>query len=147
MTEARHRLGGSLPRCTDVLDAWRLTDALRAAAPPLLFGLRLFDLGAVVRAAAAFVIFCLLSGVVYLINDIADRQSDRRHPLKARRPIACAAEWIAKHRKSSRSGGAAAASALVSVPVVRVVVVSVVVFGSLMAPLASRQAPWPSLAP
>ena len=42
MTEARHRLGGSLPRCTDVLDAWRLTDALRAADPPLLFGLRLW---------------------------------------------------------------------------------------------------------
>jgi len=57
----------------------------------LLFGLRLFDVEAVGRALAAFGVFCLLSGVVYLINDIADRHTDRQHPLKARRPIASGA--------------------------------------------------------
>src|ERR1700730_1672173 len=57
----------------------------------LLFGLRLFDVEAVARAFAAFGIFCLLSGVVYLINDIADRHTDRQHPLKARRPSASGA--------------------------------------------------------
>jgi 4-hydroxybenzoate polyprenyltransferase len=54
----------------------------------LLFGQRLFDKASVERAFGAFAVFCALSGVVYLINDIADRESDRQHPLKSRRPIA-----------------------------------------------------------
>ncbi len=33
-------------------------------------------------------LFSLLSSVVYLVNDLADRESDRRHPRKCRRPIA-----------------------------------------------------------
>jgi 4-hydroxybenzoate polyprenyltransferase len=57
----------------------------------LLFGRRLFDKAAVAEAAAGFAVFCALSGVVYLVNDIADRETDRRHPLKARRPIASGA--------------------------------------------------------
>ena len=54
----------------------------------LLFGKRLFEPSAVWRAVAAFVIFCALSGVVYLVNDIIDREGDRQHPLKRARPIA-----------------------------------------------------------
>jgi 4-hydroxybenzoate polyprenyltransferase len=57
----------------------------------LLFGLRLFELPAEVRALAAFGIFCGLSSTVYLMNDVVDRESDRRHPLKAARPIASGA--------------------------------------------------------
>src|SRR5438094_7963297 len=57
----------------------------------LLFGRRLLEPQAFFRALLAFGIFCALSGAVYLINDIADRESDRRHPLKARRPIASGA--------------------------------------------------------
>jgi 4-hydroxybenzoate polyprenyltransferase len=57
----------------------------------LLFGRRLFDPASVVDAVSAFVVFCALSGVVYLVNDIADRDSDRLHPLKSRRPIASGA--------------------------------------------------------
>jgi 4-hydroxybenzoate polyprenyltransferase len=57
----------------------------------LLFGHRLFDPTALGKALLAFVVFCVLSGVVYLVNDIADRDSDRHHPLKARRPIASGA--------------------------------------------------------
>ena len=57
----------------------------------LLFGLRLFDPIAVIDATLAFAIFCGLSGTVYLINDVLDRETDRQHPLKARRPIASGA--------------------------------------------------------
>jgi 4-hydroxybenzoate polyprenyltransferase len=49
---------------------------------------RLFDLRSIVTAVESFGIFCVLSGVVYLLNDVMDRESDRRHPLKSRRPIA-----------------------------------------------------------
>lgn len=57
----------------------------------LLFGRKLFDGRAVGDAFAAFAIFCVLSGTVYLLNDIADRDADRQHPLKRRRPIASGA--------------------------------------------------------
>lgn len=57
----------------------------------LMFGNKLLDAGAVVTALAAFVIFCALSGVVYLLNDIADREADRLHPIKKHRPIASGA--------------------------------------------------------
>ncbi len=57
----------------------------------LIFGVRLFDPASVTAATAAFVIFCALSGVVYLVNDVVDRESDQRHPLKRSRPIAAGA--------------------------------------------------------
>ena len=54
----------------------------------LLFGGRLLDPAAVLAAASAFAIFCALSSAGYLFNDVRDRESDRRHPLKQRRPVA-----------------------------------------------------------
>jgi 4-hydroxybenzoate polyprenyltransferase len=57
----------------------------------LIFGLQLFEPASLARACAAFVIFCALSGVVYLVNDVADRDADRRHPMKSRRPVASGA--------------------------------------------------------
>ena len=40
------------------------------------------------RAIWAFVVFCLLSGALYLVNDVCDVQADRLHPKKRLRPIA-----------------------------------------------------------
>jgi 4-hydroxybenzoate polyprenyltransferase len=54
----------------------------------LLFGQRLTHLASILESLAAFVIFCALSGVVYLINDVMDREADRRHPIKRHRPVA-----------------------------------------------------------
>jgi 4-hydroxybenzoate polyprenyltransferase len=54
----------------------------------LIFGEKLTDPRSVGLAVGAFVVFCLLSSTIYLINDIRDREADRLHPVKSRRPIA-----------------------------------------------------------
>ena len=74
----------------------------------LIFGKKLLDAGAVGDAIAAFIVFCALSGVVYLVNDLADRESDRRHPLKARRPIASGALPVAVAKGAALAIGGAA---------------------------------------
>jgi 4-hydroxybenzoate polyprenyltransferase len=54
----------------------------------LLFSLKLFEPTAILTSLEAFLVFCALSGVVYLLNDVMDRETDRRHPTKCTRPIA-----------------------------------------------------------
>ena len=39
-------------------------------------------------AVLAFAAFCLGTSAVYLLNDILDRENDKKHPLKSLRPIA-----------------------------------------------------------
>jgi len=80
----------------------------------LLFGMQLFVPSAVVRALAAFAIFCGLSGVVYLVNDIIDRDSDRRHPIKQKRPIASGALSVQAAAVSAIVIGALALTASVA---------------------------------
>ena len=53
----------------------------------LIFAQRLFT-SSMWPALGAFAIFCGLSGAVYLLNDVADREKDRLHPDKRHRPIA-----------------------------------------------------------
>ena len=54
----------------------------------LVFDGQLFSIPAFLRTFVGFIIFCLLSGVVYIINDLADIEADRKHPVKRNRPIA-----------------------------------------------------------
>jgi 4-hydroxybenzoate polyprenyltransferase len=55
---------------------------------PLVFAQRALDLRDISRALAAFALFCLASGAVYLFNDLVDRAQDREHPVKRGRPVA-----------------------------------------------------------
>jgi 4-hydroxybenzoate polyprenyltransferase len=55
---------------------------------PLVFGSRLGDLEAVTRALLALLAFCCAASAAYLVNDLRDREEDRRHPLKRLRPLA-----------------------------------------------------------
>lgn len=55
---------------------------------PLVFAHKLFTPNLLAGAAAAFAAFCLASSAVYVLNDILDVDSDRRHPTKRLRPLA-----------------------------------------------------------
>ena len=57
----------------------------------LVFGGRLLEPQALGRSTWTFVIFCALSGAVYLFNDVSDRRADGQHPLKRSRPLASGA--------------------------------------------------------
>ena len=53
----------------------------------LLFDRKLFDPASVAAVLGAFVLLCLMSSAVYLMNDLADIESDRQHPTKKNRPL------------------------------------------------------------
>ena len=54
----------------------------------IVFSLNLMDLEIWLNIVPAFIIFCMLSGSEYLINDVLDIEKDKRHPKKCKRPIA-----------------------------------------------------------
>lgn len=55
---------------------------------PLFLSQKLDEPEAVKGSLLAFFAFCLASSAVYIINDIRDREEDRQHPTKRKRPIA-----------------------------------------------------------
>lgn len=59
-----------------------------AVLAPLFFSHNVFDGPQALRAVTAMAAFCLVSSAVYIANDLADRERDRQHPVKCRRPIA-----------------------------------------------------------
>lgn len=55
---------------------------------PLVFDVKLLNVTHLARTATGFVLLCVTSGVVYLVNDVVDAEKDREHPRKRNRPIA-----------------------------------------------------------
>jgi 4-hydroxybenzoate polyprenyltransferase len=57
----------------------------------LVFDAKLFHRTAFLGTLLAFVLFCLVSSVVYITNDLVDIEKDRQHPSKCNRPLASGA--------------------------------------------------------
>jgi 4-hydroxybenzoate polyprenyltransferase len=83
----------------------------------LIFSGNAVNLAALAKTCLAFLIFCALAGAGYIINDIIDRDKDRSHPVKKRRPIA--------------SGSLKVSSALISA----ILIILIVLLLSLLLPL------------
>ena len=64
---------------------WTKNGILFAA---LVFDAKLLTPVYLFQTVLGFVLFCLISGVVYTINDLVDVEKDRRHPQKRTRPLA-----------------------------------------------------------
>lgn len=94
----------------------------------LLFGHAWRSPDLVAQAIVAFVAFCLISSAVYVMNDLIDREQDRRHPDKRHRPLASGAVSV----------GAASALAVVCLAL------GLGLVAGLFAPLGlpASQAPW-----
>jgi 4-hydroxybenzoate polyprenyltransferase len=54
----------------------------------LVFSKNLFQVSFLLKATVGFILFCLLSGAVYVLNDLLDLEQDKTHPVKSRRPLA-----------------------------------------------------------
>jgi len=74
---------------------------------PLVFDVKIFQAQPLLRSLAGFVLLCLISGAVYLINDLVDIEKDRHHPAKRNRPLA-----------SGQLSRSVAISAAIAIPVV-----------------------------
>lgn len=57
----------------------------------LVFDRQLFQIEPFLYTMAGFILLCLTSSTIYLINDIADIEQDRQHPKKKNRPLASGA--------------------------------------------------------
>jgi 4-hydroxybenzoate polyprenyltransferase len=55
---------------------------------PLIFSENIFNRSMALQALQAFGVFCLLSGALYILNDLKDLEEDKLHPIKSKRPLA-----------------------------------------------------------
>ncbi|MHB9095789.1 MAG: UbiA family prenyltransferase, partial [Eubacteriales bacterium] len=54
----------------------------------IIFSQKIFVDGLLLKTFYAFAAFCLLSGSVYIVNDLVDIEKDKAHPRKKYRPLA-----------------------------------------------------------
>ncbi len=55
---------------------------------PLFFDSKALELESLLRTTVAFLLLCLMSGAIYIMNDLVDMDNDRQHPTKRNRPLA-----------------------------------------------------------
>lgn len=55
---------------------------------PLIFSQNVFILPLLIKTLLAFILFCILTGAAYILNDIQDLDEDKLHPVKSKRPLA-----------------------------------------------------------
>jgi 4-hydroxybenzoate polyprenyltransferase len=55
---------------------------------PMIFSLHMFQIAYIWKSLRAFALFSLVTGAMYVFNDVLDRAKDGLHPVKKNRPIA-----------------------------------------------------------
>jgi decaprenyl-phosphate phosphoribosyltransferase len=58
---------------------------------PLFFGREISNIHKVIAVALGFIAFSCIASSIYIINDYRDREDDRKHPVKCKRPLASGA--------------------------------------------------------
>jgi len=75
---------------TDIIKTFRIKQWLKNTFlfAAIVFDGQLLNIDAFSHTLAGFFIFCLLSSSVYTLNDVFDKEADKHHPVKSKRPIA-----------------------------------------------------------
>lgn len=55
---------------------------------PIIFSQRITDITALTKTLITFILFCISTSIIYVVNDIKDIDKDRNHPKKKNRPLA-----------------------------------------------------------
>lgn len=55
---------------------------------PIIFSQRITDITALTKTLITFILFCISTSIIYVVNDIRDIDKDRNHPKKKTRPLA-----------------------------------------------------------
>jgi 4-hydroxybenzoate polyprenyltransferase len=83
----------------------------------LVFSQHLFEWEYARLSILAFILFSLTASVVYIVNDIVDREQDRQHPKKKHRPIASGAISVTSAITTAIIGFGIALPAVFDLPV------------------------------